>query len=200
MKKGIKMFILVGIIATITIAISIFAVHTFKVYMANKRAEDIIVGDNKKIENNNEIEPLSQTKIEYDDSIGTLTIPSILLENAPILESTELSTLSKGIGHFTNTNLYNGNIGLASHNSGESGDFFRNLKQIKLNDEIYYQTNYGTKRYTVIIKEIIDETDFSYLQETKENRITLITCVAGQQEKRLCIQAIENNDMLNSWQ
>lgn len=199
MKKGIKMFILVGIIAVITIVISIFAVYKFKIYQVNKRAEDIIVGDNAKIEDN-KIESLAQIKIEYDNTIGTLTIPSILLENAPILESTELSTLAKGIGHFTSTSLYNGNVGLASHNSGNSGDYFKNLKLVKINDEIYYQTKYGTKRYIVKVKEIIEETDFSYLGETKENKITLITCVNGQKEKRLCIQAVENNDMSNSWQ
>lgn len=199
MKRGIKIFLLVGVITIITIVISIFAVQKVKVYLANKKAETIIIGDNTKIEENN-IEPLEQTIIEYDDTIGTLTIPSILLENAPILESTELSTLSKAIGHFTSTNLYNGNVGLASHNSGNSGDFFKNLKHIKVNDEIYYQTNYGTKRYIVTVKEIIDETDFSYLKETQDNRITLITCVTGKPEKRLCVQAVENSNMSNTWQ
>ena len=198
MKKKTKIFILIGILAIVVVIGAIYTVYQFKIYQVNKKAESIVVGDNDKLEE--QIEPLAQTKVEYDNTIGKLTIPSILLDNAPILEGTELSILEKSIGHFTSTNLYNGNVGLASHNSGEKGDFFKNLKHIKINDEIYYQTNYGTKRYVVMTKEIIEETDFSYLKETQDNRITLITCVAGQKEKRLCVQAIENNNMSNSWQ
>ena len=132
--------------------------------------------------------------INYDDEIGTLTIPDILLDNAPIRESVELSTLSQTIGHFPSTSIYEGNVGLASHNSGEQGDFFKNLKKIKIGSEIFYQTNYGTKRYVVTVKEIIDEENWSYLQPTEDNRITLITCVAGQREKRLCVQAVESSE------
>ena len=35
------------------------------------------------------------------------------------------------------------------------------------------------------------ETDLSKIEETKENRITLITCVENMPEYRLCIQAEE---------
>ena len=46
-------------------------------------------------------------------------------------------------------------------------------------------------------KTIIEETDFSYLKSTDDNRITLITCVSGQKEKRLCVQAVENYDNMD---
>ncbi len=78
---------------------------------------------------------------------------------------------------------------MASHNSGKQGDFFKNLKKIIIGSEIFYQTNYGTKRYVVTVKEIIDEENWSYLQPTEDNRITLITCVAGQ--KLLCTLTIK---------
>ena len=112
-------------------------------------------------------------------------------------QSVELTTLKETIGHFPSTSIYEGNVGLASHNSGEQGDFFKNLKKIKIGSEIFYQTNYGTKRYVVTVKETIDENDWSYLQKTDDNRITLITCVAGQREKRLCVQAVESLDGMN---
>lgn len=126
-----------------------------------------------------------------------MTIPDILLDNAPIRESVELSTLSETIGHFPSTSIYEGNVGLASHNSGNQGDFFKNLKKIKIGSEIYYQTNYGTKRYVVTTKKIINDEDWSYLGATEDNRITLITCVAGHKDKRLCVQAIESIDGMN---
>ncbi len=196
MKKENKFLIAVILIAIITLVGVIFFVIKYPGYKANKDSENIVVGDNIDLDDTS-IENVEQDIIHYDDEIGTLTIPDILLDNAPIRESVELSTLSETIGHFPSTSIYEGNVGLASHNSGNQGDFFKNLKKIKIGSEIYYQTNYGTKRYVVTVKEIIDEEDWSYLQETEDNRITLITCVAGQKEKRLCVQAVESSEGMN---
>lgn len=196
MKKENKFLIAIIIIAIITLIGVIFFAVKYPVYKANKDAENIEIGDNIDLEDT-PLENIEQSIIHYDDEIGTLTIPDILLDNAPIRESVELSTLAKTIGHFPSTSIYEGNVGLASHNSGNEGDFFKNLKKIKIGSEIYYQTNYGTKRYVVTVKEIIDEENWNYLKATEDNRITLITCVAGQKEKRLCVQAIESYDGMN---
>ena len=194
MKKAIKIPLIIIPIVILTIFLSIFLVQKLKVFSARNRArENITIGDNEEI---TDLEPIEQKVINYDDSIGTLTIPDLLLENVPIKESTELSTLENAIGHFTSTSIYSGNVGLASHNGGSSGDFFRNLNKIKKGCEIYYQTNFGTRRYVVKTIEIIDEKDWSFLQETNDNRLTLITCVLGQKDKRLCVQAIETEENL----
>lgn len=196
MKKENKFLICIILIGIITLTGVIFFITKYPIYKANKDTENIVVGDNTDLDET-PLENIEQDIIHYDDELGTITIPDILLENAPIRESVELSTLSETIGHFPTTSLYSGNVGLASHNSGNKGDFFKNLRKIKIGSEIFYQTKYGTKRYVVTTKEIIDETDFSYLQATEDNRITLITCVAGQREKRLCVQAIESVDGMN---
>ena len=194
MKKAIKIPLIIIPIVILTIILSVFLVQKLKVFSARNRArENITIGDNGEI---TDLEPIEQKAINYDDSIGTLTIPDLLLENVPIKESTELSTLENAIGHFTSTSIYSGNVGLASHNGGSSGDFFRNLNKIKKGCEIYYQTNFGTRRYVVKTIEIIDEKDWSFLQETNDNRLTLITCVLGQKDKRLCVQAIETEENL----
>ena len=196
MKKENKFILIISIIAIITLIGVVFFAIKYPVYKANKDAEQIEIGDNTDIDET-PMENIEQDIIHYDDEIGTLTIPDILLENAPIRESVELSTLSQTIGHFPSTSVYAGNVGLASHNSGSQGDFFKNIKKIKIGSEIYYQTKFGTKRYVVTVKETIDENDWSYLQKTDDNRITLITCVAGQREKRLCVQAVESLDGMN---
>ena len=193
MKKENKFLIAIILIVIITLIGVIFFAVKYPVYKANKDAESIQIGDNSDLDDT-PLENIEQDIIHYDDEIGTLTIPDILLDNAPIRESVELSTLSETIGHFPTTSIYEGNVGLASHNSGSQGDFFKNLKKIKIGSEIFYQTNYGTKRYVVTTKEIINEEDWSYLQETEDNRITLITCFAGQKDKRLCVQAIESSE------
>ena len=193
MKKENKFLIAIIIVGIITLAGVIFFAVKYPYIKANKIAESIEIGDNTDLEET-PLENIEQDIIHYDDEIGTLTIPDILLDNAPIRESVELSTLSQTIGHFPSTSIYEGNVGLASHNSGNQGDFFKNLKNIKVGSEIFYQTNYGTKRYVVTVKEIISEEDWSYLKETEDNRITLITCVKGQKDKRLCVQAVESLD------
>ena len=193
MKKENRFLIAIILIAIITLIGVIFFAVKYPVYKANKDAESIQIGDNSDLDDT-PLENIEQDIIHYDDEIGTLTIPDILLDKAPIRESVELSTLSETIGHFPSTSIYEGNVGLASHNSGSQGDFFKNLKKIKIGSEIFYQTNYGTKRYVVTTKEIISEEDWSYLQETDDNRITLITCVAGQKDKRLYVQAIESSE------
>ena len=195
MNKGTKFWLLILLVAFIMIGLSIFFIYKFQVYKANKDAENITIGDN---------DNLIETDIENDDYeindndvIGKLTIPDILLKEAPIKEGTELSILSEAIGHFKSTSIYSGNVGLASHNSGGKGDYFKNLKNIKIGSEIYYESQYGVKRYIVVNKDIIEETDFTYLEDSDENKITLITCVAGQREKRLCVQAIENYESID---
>lgn len=193
MKKENKFLIAIIIVGILALVGVIFFAVKYPYIKANKNAESIEIGDNTDLEDT-QLENIEQDIIHYDDEIGTLTIPDILLDNAPIKESVELSTLSQTIGHFPSTSIYEGNIGLASHNSGNKGDFFKNLKKIKIGSEIFYQTSYGTKRYVVTVKEIISEEDWSYLKETEDNRITLITCVAGQKDKRLCVQAVESLD------
>ena len=196
MNKGIKICLIVIPLVVLTIIISVFLVQKYKIFSANKKADEtIVVGDNKEIQ---ELETLEQKEIKHNDSIGTLTIPDILLDNAPIKESVELSTLSEAIGHFTSTSLYSGNVGLASHNGGGKGDYFKNLNKVKEGSEIYYQTDFGVRRYIVKTIAIIDETDWSYLQETEDNRITLITCVKGQKSKRLCVQALESEENMTN--
>lgn len=195
MRRETKYLIGVIAISIILIIAILFFINLYSVNKANKEAERIEIGDNINIEDTT-FETIEQDIIHYDDEIGTLTIPDILLDNAPIRESVELSTLSETIGHFPSTSIYEGNVGFASHNSGNKGDFFKNLKNIKIGSEIYYQTQYGTKRYIVATKIVINEEDWSYLQETEDNRITLITCVKGQPEKRLCVQAVESMEGL----
>lgn len=192
-KKTKKYWMIIISIALITLIGTLFYIYKYPMYNTNKKNNNIEVGDNQELEDST-LENVEQQIIRFDNEIGTLTIPDILLENAPIRESVELSTLSQSIGHFPSTSIYEGNVGLASHNSGSSGDFFKNLKNIKIGSEIYYQTNYGTKRYVVKTKKIINEEDWSYLEQTDNNRITLITCVKGKSDKRLCVQAVESID------
>ena len=62
---------------------------------------------------------------------------------------------------------------------------------MKDGDIVKYKTAIGTKTYKVTFAGAISYTDFSYLNERGDNRITLITCIANQPSLRLCVQAQE---------
>lgn len=120
-----------------------------------------------------------------------LEIPKINLF-AKIAEGTEEKILNEYIGHFKETTFINGNVGLAAHNRGYKVNYFSKLKELEIGDTINYCYNNEIRTYKVILKEIIDETNWSFLENTKENKLTLITCVEDMPELRRCIQAIES--------
>lgn len=125
-----------------------------------------------------------------DENIWQIEIPKINLR-APIAEGTSQEVMLEYVGHFENTEEWEGNVGLAAHNRGYPINYFSNLKDLEIGDEIIYKTKYGIKRYIITLTIIITDTDWSYLQETEENKITLITCVENQPNNRRCIQGVE---------
>lgn len=70
-------------------------------------------------------------------------------------------------------------------------DYFAKLKNVKIGDIVEYKTAIGTKTYQVTFVGSISYTDYSYLNEMGDNRITLITCIANQPSLRLCVRAVE---------
>lgn len=150
--------------------------------------------DNTKDNENKTIEEqvLDTLSIDKTDKniIGYITIEELGIIKAPIADGTDNKTIGKYVGHFENSSYLEGNVCLCSHNRGSKAAFFENLKNIKKGMKIEYTTKYETKTYiTDEIKEI-EETDFSVLEPTKDNRITLITCIANQRAKRLCVIGI----------
>lgn len=126
---------------------------------------------------------------QEDGSIGTLKIPSISLE-VTAYDGDTFAAMKKGIGHIASTSCWNGNIGLVGHNRGTS-DYFGKLKKLKPGDEMSYTTKLGTRTYVVDSVSKISDTDWSKLQYTSDNRLTLITCVENVGTQRLCVQAVE---------
>lgn len=129
-------------------------------------------------------------KLEFTNENWVLEIPKINLK-ASINFGTNDETMNKYIGHFDITSVWTGNVGLAAHNRGYPVNYFGKLKELQIGDEIKYTTVYGTRIYKVETSIIIEDTDWSYLQKTKENKLTLITCVENQPKYRRCVQAIE---------
>lgn len=122
-----------------------------------------------------------------------IIIPKISLE-AEISEGTSKQIMDKYVGHFEETSKNIGNIGLAAHNRGYSVNYFADIKKLKDGDEISYICNDFKKTYKVSKNVIIKDTDWTYLEKTEGNTITLITCVENEPEYRRCIQAKEEKN------
>ena len=119
-----------------------------------------------------------------------IEIPKIGLI-ANISEGTSKELLDEFVGHFENTEKVNGNIGLAAHNRGYKVNYFGKIKELSIGDEIYYKYGDLNKKYKVSLITIIKDTEWTYLENTLDNRITLITCLEDEPEYRRCIQGVE---------
>lgn len=127
---------------------------------------------------------------QYKSNNWRIQISKINLD-APILEGTGKEILRRGVGHFESSGIWNGNVCLAAHNRGYKYNYFQEIKKLEIGDVITYQTEFGERNYQVVTNEIIIETDWSKIENTKENKITLITCEENKKEYRRCVQAIE---------
>lgn len=124
-----------------------------------------------------------------DGSIGTLKIPSLNI-NMKVWEGETRASMAKGLGHYSSTSGWDGNIGICGHNRGAKYNI-GSIRNLEIGDNITYSTVYGTRTYAVILVKTISDSDWSYLQATADNRITITTCLADRPSKRMCVQAVE---------
>ena len=124
-----------------------------------------------------------------DGSIGTIKIPSLKI-NIKLWEGETNASMKKGLGHYSSTSAWDGNVGACGHNRGTKYAIGA-IKNLKQGDTITYTTMYGTRTYAVTLVKTISNTDWSYLQATSDNRLTLTTCLADHPESRVVVQAVE---------
>ncbi len=151
--------------------------------------ESILEANNNEQANLNE-KTQTQVLTENKNKTWRIKIPKIDLD-VHISEGISSSVLLTSVGHFEQTSKWQGNVCLAAHNRGYKCNFFENIKNLKIGDEIIYTTANNKKVYKVQTNKVILQTDWSYLQPTKDNRITLITCEENRKDYRRCVQAVE---------
>ena len=132
---------------------------------------------------------------QYQNNIDTqkiwqIEIPKINLV-APIAEGTSTNIMNEYVGHFEETPKNKGNIGLAAHNRGYKINYFRDLKLLQRGDLIIYTYNGEISKYSVNELGIIKDTDWSKLESSSQDKLTLITCLEDEPEYRRYIQAVK---------
>ena len=189
-KKKRKKIVIVLYILLLIIEFAILGILLYN-YFSNNNDKTSIIDESDEI-----VFDDSEYDLEYGETtIGYLTIESIDLIEAPIAEGTDETTvLNNYIGHFEESAYLEGNVCLAAHNNGYDHNYFANLKDVSFGDTIIYYTKYETKTYTVTDISEIKETDVSVIENTAENKITLITCISGKPKYRLCVVGEEIED------
>lgn len=189
------------IIISITVILIIIAtISTFFIvkYFMNKNKINYVYeeysNDNtqKRLDTENNNTELDSTDnlmlhIDGENVLGVIKIDKINFEGL-IYEGTSIQTLAKGVGHFENAPYLEGNVCLAAHNTNS---YWAKLHTLSTEDTIHYTCFLGTKEYKISSISKISETDWSSLENTDTNTLTLITCVKGQKNLRLCVQAKE---------
>ncbi|MFY9741181.1 MAG: class D sortase [Candidatus Sulfotelmatobacter sp.] len=131
-----------------------------------------------------------RTAIKKGDVLGRLDIPRLGMSVA-VLQGAGSRTLRLGAGHIAGTPLPGepGNSGIAGHRD----TFFRELKDIRANDEIQLQTAHGILHYEVDWVKVVGPDDISVLAPATESMLTLVTCYpfyfVGPAPKRFVVRA-----------
>lgn len=111
--------------------------------------------------------------VKAGDVLGRMDIPRLGVSVA-VLQGTNSRMLRLGVGHIKGTPLPGeaGNSGIAGHRD----TFFRELKDVRRNDEIQLQTATGLLRYQVDWVKVVAPDDTSVLTPSTEATLTLVTC------------------------
>ena len=182
MRKILKYILGVVIVAILLLSI---------IFMSSEHEYDLVeIEEVQTDENFISIKYEKEEQIEDEDILGILTIEKIDLK-APVKEGSTQDILKEYIGHMPETSKYDGNVGLAAHNRGTEYSYFARINELTKGDKIIYKTKFYERTYIVTSKDVIYDTDWSDLQATKDNRITMITCIKDKPNQRLCVQAIE---------
>lgn len=179
-KKIFKITLLLLIFIIITLIVSLFVENKIKKQNEISTICDIIEQNN--VQNTEK----SDLKLE-NGVIGIIKIDKIGFEGL-IHEGTDMEILDKYVGHFENSNIFDGNVALAAHNNSK---FWKNLNKVSKGDKITYTCLLGTRTYEIFNIKIISSDDWTLFQNSDKNIITLITCVHGKPSQRLCVQGIE---------
>jgi sortase A len=133
------------------------------------------------------------------DVIGEIQVPRLGL-NAMVVEGESLANLRRAVGHISRSALPGewGNVALAGHRD----TFFRPLRDIRMGDEIRFQTPEYNFEYRVESIEVVAPNDLRVLEASTGHVLTFITCFPfhyiGPAPERFVVRAHEVNRIMQA--
>lgn len=126
---------------------------------------------------NNDSTPNVKPNSQDIKAMAVMVIPKINLTVA-VAEGTDEETLKYAVGHFEGTAMpgEKGNFAVAGHRSYTYSEYFNRADELENGDEIIVRTKKGEFTYIVYEQKVVEPTEISVLDPTKEATITLVTC------------------------
>lgn len=174
-------------IILIVIGLAVIGTAFFMRYSAERHQKAMLdafentleqVDKNQETSTNNDASPSIKPPAEdISGAIGVMKIPKIDLKVA-IGEGVDNNTLKYAVGHFDGTAMAGekGNFAVAGHRSYTYSEYFNRLDEVNIGDEIIVKTKKGEFTYKVNEKKVVEPTEVSVLDKTKDATITLVTC------------------------
>jgi sortase A len=128
--------------------------------------------------------------------IGEIQVPRLGL-SAMVVQGDSAASLRRAVGHMTKSALPGewGNVALAGHRD----TYFRPLREIRIGDEIQFETAEYSFEYVVESIEVVAPTDVRVLEATSGHDLTFITCFpfhyVGPAPKRFIVRAKQADEM-----
>ena len=160
-------------------------------FCSSKLNKNLNISQKENVEN----EDIYKTKISSDILVGDISEWKIEIEklnlNAEIKEGTDESVIKESVGHYTQSNYLYGNVVLKAYNVSEYKNYFANLKELEISDEVKYVINGEEYNYKVISNTIINN-EKDAINKTEKNTLTLITYIKDMPNKRRCVIATQS--------
>ena len=176
----ISFFISVIIFLIILLVLNLFTNKSSQIYYSyqNQEKNNLQADLNENIINQIDI-PTSEIS-NWNIEIEKLNL------NANIKEGTSKEIIRNEVGHYTASNVFYGIIALKAYNTGENNNYFANLKELQIDDEIKYTVNNLQSTYKVISNKIIDSNN---IDDSKEEYSKIYDYIKGENN-------IAKNDIL----
>ena len=135
--------------------------------------------------------PAGPSALPIGEPMGRIEVPRLHV-SAAVANGDDDGTLMVAIGHLPDTPFpwEAGNSALAGHRD----TFFRQLRNIRVGDDMRVTTPYGDFTYQVSRTLIVTPEDLSVLEPTADPTLTLLTCYpfsyVGHAPKRFIVQAV----------
>jgi sortase A len=109
-------------------------------------------------------------------ALGRILVPRLGLRMV-FVEGTSRADLARGPGHYRITRMpgRGGTVAIAGHRTTHLRPF-RHLDDLRPGNNVYLQMPYGTYRYVVYARRIVDDKDWSILRPRRFEKLVLSAC------------------------
>jgi len=177
----------IKIISVLLIIISLVSILFFHyknvkdIYVQNEIIDNMFVYDVE--EENNDVKDTIKIDV-VSDYLGYIFIPRFDIKRL-VKSGTDSSVLDSnyvGVHELSSSIDEDDLIILAGHNVS---NVFSRLHDTDINDEVIIGNSSVNRRFVVYNKIVVNEYDFSYLNENRKNELLLITCTNNSGERLL---------------